>query len=161
MVSIHRLSANESIRYGTYRPQRLFCYEIACSSDNYEEAAWEVWCISRFHEGLMFPKLSERFGKFRNHSVDFIILHSISGQEYHITDKYIPKMTLLARNHMHKLYKRATDRRNFPKDSESFGNRNPSWKRQLFFYGQDTNCYTAQRHKNNILAYKICSERYS
>ena len=31
----------------------------------------------------------------------------------------------------------------------------------LFFYGQHTKCYTAQRHKNSILAYKICSDRYN
>ena len=37
----------------------------------------------RFYEWLMFPKLSEKksekFGKFRNHLVDFIVLHSFWG----------------------------------------------------------------------------------
>ena len=62
-----------------------------------------------------------KIGKFWNHSVDFIITHRICGQEYNIMDKYIPKTTLLAQNHMYKLYKRVTNRRNFPKVSECFG----------------------------------------
>ena len=37
---------------------------------------------SRFHEASMFPKDSERFGKFGKHSVDFIILHRIWDQKY-------------------------------------------------------------------------------
>ena len=42
---------------------------------------------SGFHEGVMFPKDSERFGKFRNHSVDFITLHRIWGQKYNINPR--------------------------------------------------------------------------
>ena len=47
-----------------------------------------------------FPKDSERFGKFRNHSVDFIILHWIWDQKYHITEEKLPKMALSDRNHL-------------------------------------------------------------
>ena len=76
---------------------------------------------SRFHEGLMFPKHSEIFGKFRNLLVDFSILYRIWGQKYHVTDKNKPKIAVLDRNHLSKLYKRANYRRNLPKLSEYFG----------------------------------------
>ena len=56
--------------------------------------------ISDFHEVLMFPKLSEIFGKIRNRLVNFIILHRIWGQKYHNTDQIISKMTSMDRNHM-------------------------------------------------------------
>ena len=42
---------------------------------------------SRFLEGLVFPKLSERFRKFRNHLVYFNNLHRVWDQKFHITDK--------------------------------------------------------------------------
>ena len=45
---------------------------------------------SGFHEGAMFPKDSERFGKFQNHLVDFIILHRIWGQKYNIKEEKLP-----------------------------------------------------------------------
>ena len=72
---------------------------------NYEQAGSSGWCskksvTSRFHEGSMFPKDSERFGKFRNHSVDFIILHGIWDQKYNITEEKLPKMALPDRHHM-------------------------------------------------------------
>ena len=57
--------------------------------------------ISRFHEGLIFPKDSERFGKFRNHSADFIILHMIWYQKHNVTEEKIPKMALPDRHHMY------------------------------------------------------------
>ena len=79
--------------------------------------------VSRCHEGLMFPKLAERFRMIRKVSEsfdDFDNLHRIWDQKYHITDKRIPKMTSLDRIHTQKLHNQANDRRNFRKLSECF-----------------------------------------
>ena len=75
-----------------------------------------------------FPKGSERFGKFRNHSVDFIILHWISDQKYHITEeKYLKwhyRTETIFKNY---IIERpiAETIRIFWNVSERFGNNNP------------------------------------
>ena len=91
--------------------------------------------ISRFHEGLMFPEHSETFWKFRNRSVDFIILHRI----------WVAELTYYGQSYLNWHYWTETIRnnyiikrpipetfRNFRNASESFGKHNPSWKRPLF-----------------------------
>ena len=79
---------------------------------------------SHFQEGFMFLKISETLREIRKVSESFgwlyIILSRIWGEKYHITDKNIPKMALLDRRHLSKLYKQATDCQNIPKHLECF-----------------------------------------
>ena len=89
----------------------------------------------RFYEGSLFPKLSETFGKFRNHSVTLIILHSIWAQKYHITENYLKWHSWTETICNNYIFKRpiAEAFRNFRNVSESFENHNSSWKRPMFW----------------------------